>query len=512
MSNEVATIIDPFTPITPDEEAELRALVNALKMADGFKLIFVRCNQPDQRRRLIESIKHQLPELNFQHIELRERTDHLLDTMRAHLAERQTDAIFVSGLEHSLPSSAEAASSPLIANLNASRNTFRSAFNKPVVMWVAEYVLTAIIRGAPDFFSIRSGVYFFAASSDEAITLAQSLTGGAEWTIDSLSISEKQERIRAIENLLADYESMPIDQRNNMALARLHTRLASIFEGIGSYDASLAQAEKAFKIFQQLGDQEGMANSLNQIGMIHQRQGKYESALEKYEQSLRISEELGSKEGAAISIHQIGTIHQERDEYESALEKYEQSLKIEEELQNKEGVAYSLHQIGMIHQQQGEYESALEKYEQSLKMARDIGNRAGMAMSLHHIGLVYQVRGEYESALEKYEQSLRIKEEIGNQAGIAASRGQIGKVFTLVGRYSEAFEHLLFALITFAKMRSPNVQIVAEMIRDLRAKWGIENFDAAWQQATAENVPDWLTQSGDDSSEIDSSKSDQSDQ
>jgi hypothetical protein len=28
------------------------------------------------------------------------------------------------------------------------------------------------------------------------------------------------------------------------------------------------------------------------------------------------------------------------------------------------------------------------------------------------------------------------------------------------------------------------------MLKDLRAAWGAENFDAAWQRATGETVPD----------------------
>ena len=79
--SDVETVIDPFAPAALDEETELRALVQALRLAQGFKLIFVRCNQPEQRQRLIAEVRRRLPEMNVQEIHLSEPVPHLLEAL-----------------------------------------------------------------------------------------------------------------------------------------------------------------------------------------------------------------------------------------------------------------------------------------------------------------------------------------------------------------------------------------------------------------------------------------------
>ncbi len=452
MSEDVAIETDPFAPSAPDEMVELRTLAQAIGLASGFKLIFARCNQPAQQRKLIDEVRKELPDLTIQEVHLTEPVEHLLDALRERVSAPAPDAVMVTGLERSLPTSEKALASPFIANLNASRNSFPTSLPLPVVLWLPEYALTAMIRRAPDFFSIRSGVYYFAASVDETAGIARFLTDGDEYGTLNLSRSEKQERIKAIESLLADYAALPPDRRNYKSEVRLHERLGVLLGSLGYHDASLTH----------------------------------------FEQSLKIAEKIVDLSGMSSSLHNIGIIHQERGEYEKALAKYEESLKIVEELDDHAGVASSLNEIGIIHQNRGEYETALAKYEEALKLSEALGNHAMVAISLHQIGNIHYLRGEYETALAKYEESLKIKERLGNHAGIAASRGQIGELFARTGRYQEAFENSLFALSVFTELGSPDAQVAIDDLRKLRAEWGAENFDAAWLEATGEAVPEWI--------------------
>ncbi len=529
--NEVA-VAEPFAPSVEDEEVELRALCRALTLGEGFSLLFARCNQADHRRELIDKVRERLPDLKVEAVDFREPINHLLDELRDCLTDTTPDAVFVLGLEYSIRTSDEARSSPLIANLNASRNSFPRVVRCPMVLWVPEYVVTAISRGAPDFFSIRSGLYSFAAEPKDSMNVVQSVMAGDWVGVQNLTLAEKQERIESIRSLLADYESLPAEKRDLATEANLHHRLGTLLSAVGAYDEALAESSASLKIAEGLGERTGVAVSLHQIGMIHHYQGQYEAALnlyerslkiveelgdlalvsaslhqiamihenrgeydaalELYERSLKIAEELGDREGVAVSLQQIGMIHQYRGEYDVALEMYEKSLKINEELGNWTGVASSLHQIGMIQQYRGEYRAALEQYQRSLKMKEELGNRAGVASALHQIGMIHQHRGEYDAALELYERSLKIKEELGDSAGVASSLNQIAIMRALRGKYAEAFQLLCSALATYDNLRSPRARVPQDNLKLLRGEWGEDNFDAAWQQARGEPLPDWL--------------------
>ena len=115
---------------------------------------------------------------------------------------------------------------------------------------------------------------------------------------------------------------------------------------------------------------------------------------------------------------------------------------------------------------------------------------ADYAQLIHNFGVLQQGRGNYEGALEYYERSLKMLEELGNKAGVASSLGQIGKLMMDTGKYDESFGLLLQALATFMELQSPNAGIVANMLRELRGKW--DGFDAAWREATGEEVPEGL--------------------
>jgi tetratricopeptide (TPR) repeat protein len=239
-------------------------------------------------------------------------------------------------------------------------------------------------------------------------------------------------------------------------------------------------------------DPQAATSVLHNFGILLQSRGDYEQALEYYQRSLEIKEELDNRAGVASSLHQIGTIQQLRGDYDQALHYYQRSIEIAEELGHRAVVATSLQNIGRIHHFHGDYEQALQYFQRSLEIADELDHRAGMASSLHNIGIIQQLRGDNEQALQYYRRSLKIEEELGNRAGVAESRCQIGKLLTDSSRYAEAFEHLVPALSTFMDLHSPTANIVWNNLKTLRGKWGDQNFDAAWKNATETGVPDWL--------------------
>ena len=61
-------------------------------------------------------------------------------------------------------------------------------------------------------------------------------------------------------------------------------------------------------IYQELDDQAGIAQSLNNLGLMAAEQSDYVKALALHEQSLGISKALGNEWGIANSLHSIGLI------------------------------------------------------------------------------------------------------------------------------------------------------------------------------------------------------------
>ncbi len=209
----------------------------------------------------------------------------------------------------------------------------------------------------------------------------------------------------------------------------------------GNYPRALEYYEQSLKIHEEIGDKNGIASSLNGIGVIYNSQGNYPHAMEYYDMSLKLREEVGDKKGIAASLNNIGNIYGSQGNYPRALEYLKKSLKIKEEIGDKNGISATLNNIGNIYHSQGNYIRALEYHEKSLKIKEEIGDKKGIANSLGNIGNVYQLPGNYPRALEYHEKSLKIYEEIGDKSGIARSLNNIGLIYHEQVNYLPALEY-----------------------------------------------------------------------
>ncbi len=191
-------------------------------------------------------------------------------------------------------------------------------------------------------------------------------------------------------------------------------------------------------IKEEIGNQQGIASSLNNIGNVYYHQGNYSQALDYYQRSLKNYEIMEDTIGIARSLGNIGLIHIDQGNHLEALDYSQRSLNIREEIGDKYGVAVALLNIGKIYFQQNNYEKTLESFERGLKINEEIINKTGMASALRFIGATYERRGEYLQALDYYQRSLKIREEMGDKNGMAVSQYAIGGIYLAQDRYNEA--------------------------------------------------------------------------
>jgi len=417
MSDNPFAIADPFDSSVPDEETELRTLARALQFADGFSLLFVRCHQHDQRQHLVAALRRELPHFNVLELHFKTPVDHLLHELRLRITQPPPDAVFVYGLEYSLPTAAEAHATPFVANLNAARNSFGLIVPCPLVLWVPEYVLTAIMRGAPDFFSVRSGVYYFAPMPQETAAFAESLTAGEGWMMASLPFEEKQERIAAIENLLADYRALPPAQRDRYAEARLLKRLGTLYDVLRQWTEAEKRYQQSLAMYREIGDRVGEGLVLKNLGTVCHRQGRWAEAEASYHQSLTMYREIGDRVNEGRVLINLGGVYFSQGRWAEAETSYQQSLKLFREVGDRVGEGNLLHNLGRVYFSQGRRAEAEAFCQQSLEMYRETGDRVGEGNLLHNLGGVYFSQGRWAEAEASYHQSLKLFRKIGDRVG-----------------------------------------------------------------------------------------------
>ena len=368
-------------PISLENEVKLLELAQLIKLARGFRLGIVKCNQPVQRRLLAERLRKMLAgEVNIAEVELKGPVRSLREELRKRLPlTDQRQAIFVYGFEHSIPSEGPA---PALEALNFSRELYPREFPYPFVLWLPDYAVTRLAREAPDFWAWRSGVYEFVPEREvmEAVAVLAVYAGETA----SLPLEAKRERLRILRGLLEDLAELPPGEREERIKGDTLWKAGMVHHELGEYGEARRCYEEALSLFEKLGEEGRVAAVLHQLGMLAQDTGDYAEARRLYQQSLKIAEELGDKGGIAKSLHQLGMLAQGQGDYAEARRLYQESLKIKEELGDKGGVAISCAQLALLEGELGNLDAACELTAKAAGLFKEMG-------AMHH----------YERALEQ---------------------------------------------------------------------------------------------------------------
>ncbi|MBD0344319.1 MAG: tetratricopeptide repeat protein [Coleofasciculus sp. Co-bin14] len=115
---------------------------------------------------------------------------------------------------------------------------------------------------------------------------------------------------------------------------------------------------------------------------------------------------LGDRQGEAQTLTNLGNVYSLQSDWEKASECYEQSQVIFDELSDRLGVAKSLGNLANVYTQQSHWEKARECYQQSLVIFRELGDRYGEAQTLANMGILQIKQGHEQSAAILWQDAL----------------------------------------------------------------------------------------------------------
>ena len=237
----------------------------------------------------------------------------------------------MQGLRNSIPSAKKAKQNAFIANLNVTRDSFPQLLSCPLVLWLPEYAVGKLMNGAPDFFSVRSGVFFF----ENDLNLLQhqvSEISGDYREIDGLFFEERQQRLTTLEELLTEYQSLPANKRDLQTEHQLKDKLADLYFITADYNKAENLCLELIEYAKQNKSLESLATYLSNLAKVYQSQGRYDEAIEKYEEALRIGEQTIGKEHPDYATHlnNLANVYERQEKYRDAFDLYENALSIDE--------------------------------------------------------------------------------------------------------------------------------------------------------------------------------------
>ena len=209
--------------------------------------------------------------------------------------------------------------------------------------------------------------------------------------------------------------------------ARVAHFLGALASTQGDYLGAEQALEQGLALYEELGDDSGIAASLNALAVSARDRGDYASAQANFERSLACWRLLSDRLAMARCLHNLASVVKVRGDYPRARWAAHEAADIFLELGDHSGAAWSMNQQGDIARAQGDTSTARILYQASLEAFREAGDPWGTARSLTDLAYIDCEQGNHSSAQAACREALEIFAGLGHRRGIA--RAMEGSAF-----------------------------------------------------------------------------------
>jgi len=287
-----------------------------------------------------------------------------------------------------------------------------------------------------DTYQLRAQYALLANNLDGAIQLYKQAAEAYPHNAEIYrALGDSYQRKGEAGNGIASYEKAaalePNNFRTRMALGRLYIQAHK-------YDNAIEQLGRALAASEQLNNDQGRADALNALGIVHRRRQRLDDAERYLLASLDIRRKIGDKRGVAVSLQNISNLYSAQAKYADAEKKALEALEIFEELDNQKGMSDIMFNLGHIYQDTGRFQKALNSFRRALSIASPLGDIAFLAQLHERIGQVYFFMGQYADAETYHTQALSERERIGDEEGVMRSFQGLGDTYLERARLTDA--------------------------------------------------------------------------
>jgi len=201
--------------------------------------------------------------------------------------------------------------------------------------------------------------------------------------------------------------------------ARLSHFIGALASAQGDYPAAEHFLQQGLSLYEELGDQSGVAASLNALAVSARDRGDYGAAQSDFERSLACWRMQSDRLAVARCLHNLANVVKVRGDYPRARQALSEATDIFHQLGDRHGAAWSINQEGDIARAQGDMVAARALYQCALLVFRESGDQWGSARSLTDLGGIDCEQGDHLAAHESYREALEIFAGLGNRRGTA---------------------------------------------------------------------------------------------
>ncbi len=234
------------------------------------------------------------------------------------------------------------------------------------------------------------------AAVESALTLDPTLEEAAALQVAIAQVADDTGTTRAAFLRWSDLASKR--QAPEVAADRLQM-MGHWMVGRGEWEEARNAYERARAIFQRLKDDQGMAQTVNNLANLELLRGKHQNGIQAYRRNLRVFEEEGeSGDDHFASLINLSIAHKNLGQQEEALKAVEQALTDARSTKDSRSEGRALAQRGAVHDDMGHWAQAHTDYSQASRLLSELRLEEDVAMIKTHQGILAKQQGNYDQA------------------------------------------------------------------------------------------------------------------
>jgi adenylate cyclase len=213
------------------------------------------------------------------------------------------------------------------------------------------------------------------------------------------------------------------------------------------YGFVFSDPDSAFVLAQDLisyGEQHNyppsLANGYNLQGIVKLVGGNFPSSLFSFQKSLKIYEDIGDAQGVNKIVSNMGNIYLSQENYPKAKEYFQRALDQLVDSLDVAHIASTQSNLGFIYIEEGNYALAMENLLKSVTTFKELGEKVEQANVLTNISLILYREKKYAGAMEYVDRALEIRGQIDDHFGTTKSLELKARIQIEQGYYSQALE------------------------------------------------------------------------
>lgn len=225
---------------------------------------------------------------------------------------------------------------------------------------------------------------------------------------------------------------------NDTGIAVSLNSIGMLYQICGYFDSAVPYLDSSLAMFASMGNNAGLVFVRNNLAVAMMRKGNYAEALRYYQENLIIADSLNELENMILSYNNIGITYFDWKKYDQALENYHLALGVLEELEEEDRTGPVYNNIGEAYFDMGEKDTALYFFNKALKVNLKYGKKRSILISMTNIGNIHLAANDYQNALSVYKEALSISESIPDNVHTAIINIKLGNAYNALGEYGKA--------------------------------------------------------------------------